>query len=255
MIKYAVDIVDIKDYQKTIETAVEVIKNGGLVVFPNDTVYSLGVDPTNQKAVDKLLAFKDRWTGKAISIAVLDEKMAKEYVILTDEAERVYQKLLPGPFTVVSEGKHKMAKGIEAEDGSLGVRIPEYKLVHDWVGKLGKPITATSANLAGRTPHYSIKSFLKTLSKKKKEMIDLVIDSGKLPHNLPSTVIDVREAEIKVLRRGDLVTGKEETLISKSERETGKIAEFFFKKIFVSLFPVRVFEQVAERNKWFTPFS
>lgn len=215
-----------------IKKAAGVIRAGGLVVYPSDTVYILAVDPTNQKAVDKLLAFKKRWTGKAISVAVADRKMAKDYVRLSENAKNIYKNLLPGPFTVVSEGKHKVAKGIEAENGTLGIRIPDNKYILDLVSLLGRPVTATSANLSGRTPHYSIESFLKTLSEKKREMIDLVVDAGKLPKNKPSTVIDATESEIKILRRGDLITRDSKTLISKSVEETEKIAEFLWKKPF-----------------------
>jgi len=223
------ELVNINNY--AIEKAAKVIKAGGLVIFPSDTVYILAMDPTNQKAVNKLLAFKNRWTGKAISIAVLNKKMAEDYVKLSENGQSIYTNLLPGPFTVVSAGKHKVAVGIEAENGTLGIRIPQNKHIHDLVEILGKPVTATSANLSGRTPHYSIESFLKTLSKKKMEMIDLVVDGGKLPKNKPSTVIDATESEIKILRRGDLITGKSTTLISKSEKETEKIAEFLVSKV------------------------
>lgn len=216
---------------KIIKETAEIIKNGGLVVFPSDTVYILAVDPTNKSAVEKLLAFKNRWTGKAISVAVLDIKMAKEYVDLTDVAQNIYTNLLPGPFTIVNQGKHEVCLGIEAENGSLGIRIPDNKYIHELVKILGKPITATSANLSGRTPNYSIAGFLKPLSKKKREMIDLIVDAGKLPRNKPSTVIDATEPELKILRRGDLVTGSgTQTLISKSEKETEKIAEFLLNK-------------------------
>jgi len=225
-------IVEIKEnnYQKVISETTEVLKNGGLVVFPSDTVYILAVDPTNEKAVEKLLAFKNRWTGKAISIAVLDQKMALDYVKLNENGESIYKNLLPGPFTIVSNGKHKTAKGIEAENGTLGIRIPDNKYIHDLIEKLGKPVTATSANLSGRTPNYSITSFLRPLSNKKKKMIDLIVGEGKLPINKPSTVIDATEAELKILRRGDLITSNSQTLISKSEKETEKIAEFLLKK-------------------------
>jgi tRNA threonylcarbamoyl adenosine modification protein YjeE len=100
----------------------------------------------------------------------------------------------------------------------------------DLITLLGKPITATSANLSGRTSNYSVSTFLRPLSQKKKNLISLIIDAGKLPKNKPSTVIDAIGSEIKILRRGDLVTGSPETLISKSEIETGKIAEFLLKK-------------------------
>ena len=212
-----------------VKKAAEVINKGGLVVFPSDTVYILAVDPTNKLAVDKLLGFKDRWTGKAISIAVLDRKMAEEYVVLSENALSIYSNLLPGPFTVVSEGKHKVAKGIEAENGTLGIRIPDNKWISDLIKGLGGPVTATSANLSGRTPNYSI-NFINKLSKKKQGMIDLIVDAGKLPRNKPSTVIDATEPEIKILRRGDLITTSAKTIISKSEKETEKIAEFILKK-------------------------
>lgn len=212
-----------------IQKAAEVIKKGGLVVFPSDTVYILAVDPTNQTAVDKLLSFKNRWTGKAISIAVLDKYMALDYVYLSDNAKNIYTNLLPGPFTVVSRGKHKVAKGIEAENGTLGIRIPDNQWIQQLLKLVGGPVTATSANLSGRTPNYSI-NFVNRLSKKKRLMIDLVVDGGKLPKNKPSTVIDATEPEIKILRRGDLITGSNQTLVSKSEKETEKIAEFILKK-------------------------
>lgn len=214
-----------------IEKAAEVINRGGLVLYPSDTVYILAVDPTNQVAVDKLLAFKDRWAGKAISIAVADQKMAQDYVELSDNAKQLYKTLLPGPFTIVSTGKHQVARGIEAENGTLGIRIPDSDWIYELVTRLGKPVTATSANLSGRTPNYSVDSLWKTLSEKKKKMIDLVVDSGKLPRNKPSTVIDATEPELKILRRGDLVTTSATTIISKSEKETQKIAEFLVRKI------------------------
>jgi len=225
------EIVEIKtNYVDVLEKATKVILAGGLVVFPSDTVYILAVDPTNEEGVKKLLGFKNRWTGKAISVAVLDQKMAEGYVVLNENSKNIYKNLLPGPFTIVSEGKHKVAKGIEAENGTLGIRIPNNKYIHDLVELVGKPVTATSANLSGRTPNYSVASFLRPLSKKKKEMIDLIVDGGKLPKNKPSTVIDATESEIKILRRGDLITGKTTSLISKSEKETEKIAEFLLKR-------------------------
>ncbi|RLC34346.1 hypothetical protein DRH14_03185, partial [Candidatus Shapirobacteria bacterium] len=206
------------------------IKRGGLILFPSDTVYILAVDPLNQKAVDKLLAFKNRWTGKAISIAVNSQKMAKRYVQLSDNAKNIYQNLLPGPFTIISQSKEKMAKGIEAEDKSLGVRIPDNQYILDLIKLLNRPITATSANLSGRSPHYSVESFLKRLSDKKKKMIDVAVDAGKLARKKPSTVIDSRDSKIKILREGDMLISSAERFISKSEKETIKIANFLYNR-------------------------
>jgi len=224
-------ILDIsKNYDLVLQKAAKSILAGDMVVFPSDTVYILAVDPTNQEAVNLLLSFKNRWPGKAISIAVSDIKMAEKYVNLTSNTKKLYQSLLPGPFTIISPGHHQVASGIEAENGSLGIRIPESKYIFDLIKLLGRPVTATSANLSGRTPNYSIATFLHLLSQKKKNLISLIVDAGKLPRNKPSTVIDTSGSEIKILRRGDLITGSPQTLISKSESETAKIAKFLYKK-------------------------
>lgn len=220
-----------KNFDSFIPQIAQVIKNGGLVLFPSDTVYILAVDPTNHSAVQKLLAFKNRWVGKAISIAVCDIDMAKKYVKLPPDTEKLYARLLPGPFTVVSDGLHKTAKGIEAENGTLGIRIPNSEFILKLVKYLDIPITATSANLSGRTPNYSVKSLTNSLSQKKLAMLDLIVDAEKLPKNLPSTVIDATESELKILRRGDLITSSSTSLISTSETETGKIAKFLYQKI------------------------
>src|SRR3989339_569657 len=222
----------IKISQKNyLSQAVAVIKSGGLVVYPSDTVYILAVDPRNPEAVKKLLSFKNRWPGKAVSVAVSDIKMAQNYVKLSPSTHLLYQNLLPGPFTLVSPGYHRVVAGIEAENGTLGIRIPDSPAILDLINHLGFPITATSANLSGRTPHYSIASFFKTLSQKKKDLIDLVVDAGQLSKNKPSTVIDATEPELKILRRGDLVAASSQSFLSNSEKETGKIAEILLEKI------------------------
>lgn len=233
MLKSPVEIIKINqnNFGKNLSHILKVIKNGGLVLFPSDTVYILAVDSTNPIAVQKLLSFKNRWTGKAISIAVCDIGMAKKYVKLSPDTEKLYNRLLPGPFTIVSDGLHKVALGIQAENNTLGIRIPNSDYILKLVKYLNIPITATSANLSGRSPHYSTSSFLNTLSQKKKDMLDLVVDAGKLPKNLPSTVIDATESEIKILRRGDLVTSNSTSLLSNSEQQTAKIAKFLYQKI------------------------
>ncbi|MEK7070333.1 MAG: L-threonylcarbamoyladenylate synthase [Patescibacteria group bacterium] len=218
--------------QKTIQNAVEILKKGGLVVFPTDTVYGLLVDAKNAEAVAKLVEFKERPAGKAISIFVSDLSMLEEYVEIDDKARNTLEQILPGPYTVVLRSKHKVRKELEAENGTLGVRIPASQLINQLIREFGGPITATSANLAGRSPHYSVESFLKELSVKKRALIDLIVDEGTLPRNKPSTVIDLTQSNIKILRHGDdrqlpIVNYQ----LSNSEKQTKEIA----KEIIVNL--------------------
>lgn len=173
-----------------VKKAVAVLRAGGLVIYPTETVYGVGVDATNPTAVEKLLAYKSRREGKPLSIAVADRAMAEQYVALTDQAKQFYKRFLPGPYTIVSASLGQVAPGVESEFGTLGVRIPDHPLVLELVKELGKPVTATSANASGQKQPYTVSDILDNLSAKQTELIDLVIDAGTLPRNDPSTVVD-----------------------------------------------------------------
>ena len=115
---------------------------------------------------------------------------------------------------------------MESERGTLGVRIPDYPLLIRLVELFRKPITATSANISGRPAHYSVETLLRDFPQIKKNMIDLIVDGGKLPRNKPSTVIDLTTPEIKIMRHGDIDIKDSQTFISKSSGETEKIAQY-----------------------------
>lgn len=213
-----------------IEKTCQVLKKGGLVVIPSDTVYGLAVDATNKSAVEKLIQFKKRPPGKPISVFVKDLDQAEELVIINKDQRMMLKKILPGPFTIVLTSKHKLTKELESEKGKLGIRLPNFNFINKLTREFNKPITATSANISGLSPHYSIETFLKTLSKEKMRLLDLIIDFGKLPRNKPSTVIDLSQGEFKILRVGDLNLRKVGWFISKSPNETKKIGQFLIKK-------------------------
>lgn len=201
-----------------------VLETGGLILFPTETVYGAGVDATNQAAVDKLLAYKSRREGKPLSIAVTNQAMAEQYVELNDQARVLYQQLLPGPVTVVSKGRGNVATGIESEFGTLGIRIPDYPLLLKILGKLDKPLTATSANASGKKRPYTIDDVLSQLSQKQQDLIDLALDAGELPKNEPSTVIDTTMSTPLTLRSGSVRIESDRQFFSKSEKETQDLA-------------------------------
>jgi len=214
--------------EKAVEEAVESLATGNLVIFPTETTYGAGVDALNQHAVDTLLAYKTRREGKPLSIAVADARMASQYVEVNDSAHRIYQRFLPGPVTVISRSLGKVAPGVESEFGTLGIRIPDYPLILEIVNRLGRPITATSANASGGKRPYSISDLLSQLSEKQKKLIGLVLDAGQLPPNLPSTVIDTTLSTPVVFRQGklELVQNQVQTkLHSGDEAETKGIAQ------------------------------
>jgi L-threonylcarbamoyladenylate synthase len=220
----------IKQNTKAVLESMKVLNKGGLVVFPSETTYGIAVDATNSKAIKKLNAYKKRPYGKPYSVAVSNTKMAEKYVFLNKTARNIYKEFLPGPVTVVSQGKHKLAKGIESETGTLGIRISSCPLVNQMVKALGIPITATSANASYMKRPYKISDILENISIKQKSLIDLIIDAGELPHNEPSTVIDTTIDNPMVLRQGDIKFKRGNEVLSRSEESTQNIAKELFQK-------------------------
>ena len=207
-------------------TSLAVLKKGGLVICPTETVYGALVDATNVQAVAKLLTYKHRPVGKAISIACCDQKMAEQYVYLNDQAQKIYSTFLPGPVTVISQSKSQVAAGLTSEKNTLGVRIPAYDFLLTLIQKLDQPVTATSANSSGKKSPYAIADLLNHLSKKQQSQIDLIIDAGTLPKNPPSLVIDTTTDSPTIVRNNENINLKatSKNFTTHSDQETKTIA-------------------------------
>jgi L-threonylcarbamoyladenylate synthase len=216
---------------QVINNTISSLKSTGLVIFPTDTVYGLLGDATNAEAVKKLIKLKNRPAGKPISV-FCNHELINRLVTINKDQQKIINEILPGPFTVILPSKHKVNKLLESEAGTLGVRIPMYRpglpagrYIETLINRFRKPITATSANLAGQSSHYSIDSLLNELSGKQKNLIDLIVDAGTLPRNKPSTVVDLTQTEVKILRQGDLDFSQAKTFLSNSAEETKEIAK------------------------------
>jgi len=222
---------------KVLSKTVHILKRGGLVVFPTDTVYGLLVDATSETAVKKLIEFKERPKGKAISVFVSKVQTINTLCQVSDKQNKILNKILPGPFTVALDykkenSKYKINKLLLSEKNTLGIRVPDYELLNKLCQLFEKPITATSANTSGTNPYHSLASLLKNLSDKKKKTIDLIVDAGKLPLNKPSTVVDLTKDKIVELRSGDLSLENIKKHISNSAIDTKIIAKNFIKSIY-----------------------
>jgi L-threonylcarbamoyladenylate synthase len=205
-----------------IKKAVEVLGNGGVVIYPTETCYGIGVDATNQEAVDKVFKYKSRREGKPLSVAVANLEMARKYVDVNEIALNLYNNFLPGPLTVVSKGIGKVANGVESELKTLGIRIPDYDLILQIVDMLGRPVTSTSANASYKKRPYALQDILDNISEKQKNLVDLIIDAGELPKNDPSTVVDTTLNDKQVLRQGGIKLSKKKQIGVESPKQTQK---------------------------------
>ncbi len=211
--------------KNSVTGTVKTLKKGGLVVFPSDTVYGLLCDANNNEAITRLLKFKSRPKGKPISVFVSDFSMMKQLVALSSSQEKTLQTLLPGPYTIVLPSKQNTSLLLESERKTLGVRIPLFQPLNSLMSVYKSPVTATSANISGQPPFYSISSFFKTVPQKKLRYLDLVVDAGALPKNKPSTVLDFSTSDIKTIRKGDLHFNSNRVFTSDSEMATKQYAQ------------------------------
>ena len=176
-----------ENHKKIVDKAISVLEKGGMVVYPSDTVYGIAVDGTNGEAIKKLEDIKGRRSDQKFSFNFSDFDMVKKYLELKEFQEKILKKYLPGPFTFVISD-------------DVSVRIPDDSIIVDITKAFGKPTTATSANLTGGSPATSIKNLHAKIYLK----ADLIIENPEFEPKPPSTVVDIREEESKVLRRGQL---------------------------------------------------
>lgn len=188
-----------------IKEAAEIIKNGGLVVFPTETVYGIGANAFNEKAVKKIYEVKRRPFDKPISLLVNDlnmiEKVAKN---ITKLEYALIKKFCPGPITILLEKKEEIPDIVTANSNIVGVRIPENESALKLIQYAGVPIATPSANISGRPSGTNIGEIREDFEGK----VDLFIDEGESKLGLASTIVQVIDEKPHILRQG-VITKKE----------------------------------------------
>jgi L-threonylcarbamoyladenylate synthase len=181
--------------------AAGVMRAGGIVLYPTDTLYGLGADAFSDSAVDKVYMIKGRNARNPMHAIFADMEMVEEYAEVTDVARKLAKKFLPGALTLVLKKKANVTGGIARKMETIGVRIPDDSFCLETVRALGKPFTATSANRAQNPVLLSVDEILSQLGGTAKE-IDLVVDAGMLPLRPPSTVVSLANPAPMFLRIG-----------------------------------------------------
>ena len=183
--------------EKEMEEIMLALKAGELVVFPTDTLYGIGADPFNENSVKKVYMAKNRPFDMPLSIAVSNEKMMESVAVLNDNARKLIRKFLPGPLTVMLTKKPSLPDILTSGSNQIGIRIPDHPFALRLIDRFG-PITATSANLHSRPDPIDISIPTKDL----KGMVKLCVDCGKTKYAVPSTIVDVSDGEVEIIRKG-----------------------------------------------------
>lgn len=184
---------------KTLDKAVQVIESGGVVAFPTETFYGLAVDPENVFSVRKLFKVKGRDSDKAIPLIAADAAQVESRISsLSVDELRLADRFWPGPLALVIRASENLAWNLHA--GTVAVRVPGHTMARMLVNQVGRPITATSANISGALPAVSADEVYETLG----SVLDLILDGGTTPGGVASTIVRVDQFGPVLIRAGVL---------------------------------------------------
>lgn len=177
----------------------EVIAAGGVIGYPTDTYYALGVDPGNAAAVRRLFSIKGRQEDQPILLLVADRASVARWAAGTnDTAERLMERFWPGPLTLVFEARREVSKVLTGGSDTIGLRVPGNALTRMLLDALGTALTGTSANRTGDPAPTTAEAVRRTIGNE----VDLILDGGPATVERPSTVVDVRRNVPVIIRQG-----------------------------------------------------
>ena len=182
---------------RLIQKAVDILTKGGIVVYPTDTIYGIGCDILNKKAIEKIYQLKQRNKNKPFSFICSDLKNISHYAKVSNYAYKTMRRLLPGPYTFILEGSKLVPKIMLTKRKTAGIRVPDHKICLELVKGLGNPIITTSATM----PDGSMVNDASLIHDVFRNRIDLVID-GDIAPGLPSSVISLIDDVPEVIRKG-----------------------------------------------------
>jgi len=186
---------------KQIEAIVNVLREGGVIIYPTDTVYGIGCDIHNQKAVERIARIKGIKPEKAeFSFICRDLSHLSEYARqVPNSVFKLMKRNLPGPFTFILNASHKVPKLLESKKKTVGIRIPDNDIVSAIVERLGNPLLTTSIHFDVEMIEYATDPEL--IHEKYADMVDLVVDGGYGGTEF-STVVDCTGDEPEIIRQG-----------------------------------------------------
>src|ERR1700712_2219860 len=187
--------------EKTIEQVVDVLKKGGIIIYPTDTVYGLGCDITNHRAIEAICKIRRIKPDKAnFSFICYDLSHISDYTKPIDTTVyRVLKKALPGPFTFIFNASGNVPKLLSSNKKTVGIRVPDNNIARCIVKELGNPILSTSIKDDDEIIEYSTDPEL--IYEKYQDLVDIVIDGG-YGDNIASTVVDCTSGNFDIIREG-----------------------------------------------------
>ena len=175
----------------------DIIANGDLIVYPSETVYGIGASIFDNAAVKKVFIAKNRPFDMPLSVGVTSKKMASSIAELDEYAEKLIDKFMPGPLTIIMKKKDGVSDIVTANSRKVGIRMPEHPVAMQIIKKTG-PIVATSANLHSKPDPVTMEEAMEDLG----GAVSAYVDGGPCMLGKPSTIIWLMNGEIEIIRQG-----------------------------------------------------
>jgi len=192
----------VKCNKEGIEKASKIIKSGGVVVFPTDTVYGIGCDPYNKEAIQKIYKIKSRESSKSLPILAFSKDVAAKIVEFDKNAEKIAEKIWPGPLTLILKLTDEKLKESLNIDNKIAIRVPRHQCTLELLEKCNF-LVGTSANISGTGPFRNSEECYQNI-----QDFDLFLDGGTITSGGESTIIEFEEGKLKIHREG-VLTRKE----------------------------------------------
>jgi tRNA threonylcarbamoyl adenosine modification protein (Sua5/YciO/YrdC/YwlC family) len=188
---------------RLIRKAIEILQDGGIIIYPTDTVYGMGCELYNKRGIEKIYEIKRRSKKQPLSFVCADLKDISRYARVSDYAYKTMKRLLPGPYTFILEASRLVPKIILPKRHTTGIRVPDNQICLSLVGELGHPIISTSVTVEDG----EVLSNPLEIRERFEHRVDLIIDGGILVSE-PSSVISLVDDSIEIVRvgKGDVST-------------------------------------------------
>jgi tRNA threonylcarbamoyl adenosine modification protein (Sua5/YciO/YrdC/YwlC family) len=182
-----------------IEKAADVLKGGGVIGYPTETIYGIGCSAFNSDAVDRVIQLKNRDRSKAMIVIAGDTVQVREMVIsIPEDAEKLIENFWPGPLTIVFEASSLLRDFAFGKSKTIAIRIPDSVICMELIKESGFPIISTSANISGQEPATDAQQVATYFG----SQLDLIVDGGPSLEKNPSTVVDITRTPPRIVREG-----------------------------------------------------
>lgn len=181
---------------RKIARAVQIVEDGGVIAYPTDTVYGMGCDLQNKHAIDRLYQMKGLNRKKPLTFICADLSNIARYAVVDNDVYRVLKHYLPGPYCFVLKATRDVPRFVQTKQKTVGIRVPDHPVTHALVEQLGRPLVNTTACEVDEDPiadPWTIESLFSGL--------DLVLEAD-VCGLVPTTVVDLSEGEVKIIREG-----------------------------------------------------